>query len=301
MTLPLVSVLMTAYNREKYIAEAIESVLASTFKDFELIIVDDCSKDRTVEIARRYLSDPRVQVHLNEKNLGDYPNRNCAASLARGKYLKYVDADDYIYPHGLAIMVDIIERFPDAALGLVSLDLHPKRPFPFELSPKEAYLQHHLRDGLFKDGIFNRAPLSAIIKRECFNAVGGFTGKRWVGDFELWHILAARFPVVLMPQGLVWYRIHAEQEMQNNRLNPMVSFAYGMIASEHLKKPECPLSPPERIQAILHVERGQAKAILRAVCKNQPRYAWQMFQQSGFTVLRLFKAAVAAEFRKIWI
>src|SRR5205814_9393285 len=99
MSAPLISVLTTAYNREKYIAEAIESVLASTFKDFEMIIVDDCSKDHTVEIARRYSSDPRVQVHVNEKNLGDYPNRNCASSFACGIYLKYLDSDDVIYSH----------------------------------------------------------------------------------------------------------------------------------------------------------------------------------------------------------
>ena|SRR5674476_1029541 len=88
---PAVSVLMTAYNREKYIAEAIESVLAQTFTDFELVVVDDGSKDHTVDIARRYSKDPRVSVHINEKNLGDYPNRNRAASLARGRYLKYLD------------------------------------------------------------------------------------------------------------------------------------------------------------------------------------------------------------------
>ena len=88
-----ISVLMTAFNREKYIGEAIESVLASTFKDFELIIVDDCSSDKTVEIAKNYENlDKRVKVFLNEKNLGDYSNRNKAASLANGKYIKYVDA-----------------------------------------------------------------------------------------------------------------------------------------------------------------------------------------------------------------
>ena len=85
---PLVSVLMTSYNRENYIAEAIESVLASTYKNFELIIVDDRSKDRTVEIARSYESkDDRVKVYINEKNLGDYPNRNKAASYAKGFYI----------------------------------------------------------------------------------------------------------------------------------------------------------------------------------------------------------------------
>ena len=63
---------MTAYNREEYIAEAIESVLAQTFKDFELIIVDDRSKDSTIEVTKRYTSDPRVHLHLNDKNLGSF-------------------------------------------------------------------------------------------------------------------------------------------------------------------------------------------------------------------------------------
>jgi glycosyltransferase involved in cell wall biosynthesis len=73
---PLVSVLMTAYNREKYIADAISSVLNSTYKNFELIIVDDGSKDATVQIAKQFeAKDERVTVYQNEKNLGDYNNR----------------------------------------------------------------------------------------------------------------------------------------------------------------------------------------------------------------------------------
>ena len=75
MEAPLVSVLMTAYNRQQFIAEAIESVLASTYINFELIIVDDCSKDDTVLIAKTYEKlDARIQVHINEQNLGDYGN-----------------------------------------------------------------------------------------------------------------------------------------------------------------------------------------------------------------------------------
>ena len=80
---PLVSLLMTAFNREKYIAEAIESVLASTYTNFELIVVDDCSKDATVEIARKYeKQDERIKVYINEINLGQFPNRNKAAEYA---------------------------------------------------------------------------------------------------------------------------------------------------------------------------------------------------------------------------
>ncbi len=99
---PIVSILMTAYNREFFISMAIESVLNSTFKDFELIIVDDCSTDATVAIARKYEKlDSRIKLFVNEHNLGDYDNRNFAASVARGKYIKYVDSDDILYKFSL--------------------------------------------------------------------------------------------------------------------------------------------------------------------------------------------------------
>ena len=116
MNNPIASILTTVYNREKYIAACIDSVLASSYQDWELIIVDDVSTDASVAIAQSYeQKDPRIKVYVNEKNLGDYPNRNKAASYAKGKYLKYLDADDIIYPHGLEVMVHTMEQFPEAA------------------------------------------------------------------------------------------------------------------------------------------------------------------------------------------
>jgi glycosyltransferase involved in cell wall biosynthesis len=277
---------MTAYNREKYIAQAIESVLSSTFKDLELIIVDDCSKDKTVEIARRYLHDSRVRVYVNESNLGDYPNRNRAASLARGRYLKYVDADDYIYPHGLEVLINAMERFPEAGFGLASLPQDAKRPFPFQLSPLEAYRRHY-----FETGLFGRAPLSAIIRRSAFEAVGGFSGKRMVGDFEFWHILSARYSVVLMPSGVVWYRVHDEQEMHDYRRNPLVPFAYGLIALEQLGRADCPFSKEDAARAAGFVLRGQSRAILRTLSKFQTQSAMTMYTQLGLSIASLLSAA----------
>lgn len=208
---PLVSVLVTSYNRERYIGEAIKSILASTFRDFELIVVDDCSKDDTVKIAKSFAAnDDRVRVYVNEKNLGDYPNRNRAASYARGKYLKYIDSDDYIYPWGLELMVNIMEKFPEVSWGFCSMEPHKTIIFPVVLNPKEAYNYHYFGLGLFK-----RAPLSAIIKRDLFNEVGGFKPIRMAGDFEMWQRLAQKYPIVLMPQGMVWYRIHDSQEVND--------------------------------------------------------------------------------------
>src|ERR1700712_2338912 len=147
---PLVSVLMTAYNRENYIAEAIESVLASTMVDFELIIVDDCSDDNTVKIAESYATkDSRVKLFINEKNLGDYPNRNKAASYANGKYLKYLDSDDIIYPTGLEVFVNSMEQFPEAAFGVTSNAGQEEIPFPFLLSPADAYQYNFYKASLF--------------------------------------------------------------------------------------------------------------------------------------------------------
>ena len=89
MNLPLVSILMTAYNREMFIAEAIESVLGSSYSNFELIIVDDCSVDETAKIARKYFeTDQRIKLFVNETNQGQFKNRNIVASYASGKYLK---------------------------------------------------------------------------------------------------------------------------------------------------------------------------------------------------------------------
>src|SRR5450631_1899475 len=206
---PLVSVLMTSYNHDEYIAEAIESVLNSTYTNFELIIVDDISKDNSVEIARSYeLKDKRIRVFVNEKNLGDYPNRNKAASYAKGKYLKYLDSDDIIYPWGLEAMVYCMEKFPSAAFGLVSKNLNIKSYLPLELNGEDAYKVYFFQCALFTIG-----PSGSIINREAFENIGGFSGLPYIGDTELWLKLAKTNTVVCMPLNLFWWREHSQQQV----------------------------------------------------------------------------------------
>jgi glycosyltransferase involved in cell wall biosynthesis len=240
-TNPFVSILMTCFNREKYISEAIESVLASTFKDFELIVVDDCSTDNTVEIARKYeATDSRVKVYVNEKNLGDYPNRNKAASCASGKYLKYVDADDYIYPNGLEIIVNQMEKYPDAAVGIFSLPQNIQKPFPISLSPREAYLYN-----FFGQGLFHKAPLSAIFRKDSFEEVGGFKPDRMTSDFEMWHRMAQRFNFLLIQDHVVWYREHDAQEVN---FKSEFELIYNRIERAYILDENSPLNDLERIE-----------------------------------------------------
>lgn len=279
MPYPLISVLMTAYNREKYIAEGIESVLAQTFADFEFIIVDDASEDRSHEIAVGYAArDPRIRVYRNERNLGDYPNRNRAAELARGKYLKYLDSDDLLYPHGLGVMVSSMEKFPNAGVGLCRLDCE-YGPYPIALSSQEAYREHFLGGGLFAPG-----PSGSIISAAAFRAVGGFSEKRWVSDTELWLKLAARFHVVKMVLGLIWYRVHDGQEFTHELgMADPIAWRY-KIASEAISSQGGLLLPVERREALCRLKHLHARRILSCAIRGNPSLAWLLYRRSDLSL-----------------
>jgi len=111
MSAPLVSVIIPAYNRAAILPQSAGSVLAQTMGDLELIIVDDCSKDSTVEVARS-LGDSRVKVIGQETNRGVSAARNAGAAAATGKYLAFLDSDDEWLPEKLAIQVAQLEASP---------------------------------------------------------------------------------------------------------------------------------------------------------------------------------------------
>ncbi len=116
--MPRVSLAMPVFNGENYIESAIASILAQDFGDFELIITDNASTDRTEAICRSYAErDSRVRYHRNPKNLGAAPNYNRGFELATGDYLKWCAHDDIISPNYLSECVKILDENPDIALA----------------------------------------------------------------------------------------------------------------------------------------------------------------------------------------
>ena len=116
---PLVTVLTPVYNGEEFLAECIESVLAQTYKNLEYIIVNNCSADRTLEIAQAYArKDSRIRVHSNAQFVGVIDNHNIAFGMMSpaAKYCKLVSADDFIFPECLAKMVELAEANPSVGL-----------------------------------------------------------------------------------------------------------------------------------------------------------------------------------------
>ncbi|MWV26976.1 glycosyltransferase family 2 protein [Aurantiacibacter rhizosphaerae] len=275
---PPVSVITTAYNREAYLGDAIESVLASSFEDFEYIVVDDCSSDATFDLAQRYAAmDSRVRVYRNEVNLGDYKNRHYAATLAQGTYLKYVDSDDVIYPHGLQVMMQSASRFPDAGLAL-SCKPEAQRSYPVALSPREAYRRH-----FFEGGLFNNGPLSTLIKRDAYHAAGGFTGEQFIGDAQLWLAIARDALVILMPQDLTWWRSHGEQELAYELRTLDTVAARHSLAINSLRDTRSPLSDAETQRALDIVQRKHASLILSVARRFSFAQAFKLAQTLGLS------------------
>lgn len=208
---PFLSILITSYNREAYISEAIESVLSSTYMDFEIIISDDCSTDNTVAIALSYATkDNRVKVYVNEYNLGQFKNRNKAASLATGKYLKYLDSDDKFLPNGLEKMILGVTLFPDAGIGVEHVfgsRVIDKDKLPLKLDPQISYQYHFEKGGLLFAG-----PSFCIYKADTFNKVGGFDLNLGINvDILLNLKIAAISETIVLEKSIIYWRRHDKQ------------------------------------------------------------------------------------------
>src|SRR5260221_3579591 len=111
----MLSVLMPAYNAERFIESTVKSVLGQTFENFEFLVVDDCSTDSTSQILSN-VKDPRIRVLRNEKNLGIVGSLNRAASEACGNYIARIDADDLCFPTRFAKQIRFLDRNPEICL-----------------------------------------------------------------------------------------------------------------------------------------------------------------------------------------
>ncbi len=285
---PMVSVLITVYNREKYIAAAIESVLAQSYENFELIIVDDGSSDGSVEIIRSYTHDSRIKFNPNSRNIGQFKTRNRAAALANGKYLKYVDSDDVIYPHCLEVMVHLMERFFQA--GMMLCAWHGSDPFyPIELTPNDFY-----RRQFIKKIPLSNSPLTSIFKKDVFLEAGGYDTEHWPlsADWELLLKIGRMATVVLGPTGLGYYRIH-EGQVESSHANLVSNFHSESIgiALSALRHPLCPLDQAEKLALTRNFSRlGLLYSLALLLKHGAPFAALRFMKRHKINLLQLPRA-----------
>lgn len=202
-TKPTVSVVIPAYNAAPYIAEAITSVVAQTFADWELIVVDDGSTDDTAERVAPFLSDARISFH-RKANGGVSTARNLGITVAKADLIALLDADDYWLPTKLEKQIAIMAQYPD--VGVCGSGRN-------HVSPSGEVLRHIPSDR-FHGMPFPRLlfrPLAdmstAIIRRAVFNKVGLFDESLRVSeDDEFWFRVGRHFCFHVIPEPLSCYR-----------------------------------------------------------------------------------------------
>lgn len=202
---PKVTVFIPVYNREKYIAAAIESVLAQSFTDFELLLIDDGSTDNSVKVVRSY-TDPRVRLVCNEGHWGIPRTRNHGLHLARGEYIAMLDSDDCAYPSRLEKQVAFLDRHRDyAVVGSWAVEMDEQgRPLRgikrLPVSPGD--LQSRL---LFRTCYHH----SSIMARTAVLQEYGYRPQFAVSsDFDLFVRLAGKHKLDNLPDILLRRRVH---------------------------------------------------------------------------------------------
>jgi glycosyltransferase involved in cell wall biosynthesis len=212
---PAVSVCVPCYRGEAHIAAAIDSVLAQTFEDFELLIVDDDSPDETARVVARY-ADPRIRFFRNERNLGAQGNWNRCLQLARGRYLKLLPQDDLLAPDCLASQLGVLEHDRDQRLALVFcaraiIDARGRalmtRGYPSRrggIIAGRSVILRCLRRGTNLIG----EPAAVLFRAELARRVGGFDASiGYVVDLDYWFRLLLQGDAYYLPRRLASFRV----------------------------------------------------------------------------------------------
>lgn len=255
--MPLFTIATITYNQKEWVRQAIESVLAATYTDFEYIIADDGSTDGTWDIIRQY-NDPRIKAWRNEQNKGEYPNRNDVLSKAIGDFILFVDGDDILYKDSLETYARYIAAYPDTG-GVWGV--HPPfvdfMVFPYYIQP----------DALSKFNFLSRVPISVIglteslFRTEYLRQLGGFDLRFGISDTHTKKKFGCYFPVVLTASGKGFWRQppnQASQRVTRNMRNLVETFT---MDKEIIESEDFPLSGAEREQAYRNFRNRRMKLI----------------------------------------
>ena len=243
---------MPVRNGERYLREAIDSILTQTWPDFELIIIDDYSTDQTAEIVRGY-DDDRLVFELNSMQLGPARSRNRGLSLAKGEYVACMDADDIALPQRLELQVDFLKRNPHIALvgaAATTIDSHGI-PVETTYQPNDA---ESIRGKLLSSNCFVQSTI--MMKTAAVRGLGGYRFPL-AEDYDLWLRMSEHYDLANLSEPLVLFRTHSHQTSIQQREELALWGIAARYSARIRHNSGCdPMSGVERVTPTLLCELG---------------------------------------------
>ncbi len=205
---PTVTVFIPVHNRERYIGDAIRSILTQQFQDFDILLVDDGSTDRSVEVMRSF-REPRITIVCNETNLGIPRTRNRGLELARGKYLALLDSDDQARPDRLQKQVAYLDAHPECVQVGSWCRMMNEQGLPLKKTKRQPTHPDAIKaELLFRCSMSNRTIMG---RTEILRKFGYRNDFPRCQDYDLHVRLSAHYHMANIPECLVLGRIHSQQ------------------------------------------------------------------------------------------
>lgn len=268
MTEPLISVIMPAYNAEKYIAESIDTVVNQTYQNWELIVINDGSADNTEAIAHRYaLTDKRIKL-INQENKKLSAARNTGIAAARGEWVAFLDADDLWVADKLEKQVNIINTTPNAGLifsdGYIFNDGDMNTDFPYGAAVGQ-YSGTEMYKLLYQG---NYVPILSVLVKKTHLDKAGTQDEQFVAcqDWDLWLRMAVSNVLFYgMPDRLFYYRRHS-LNMSND--NDLMDYEKSVLCIRNFKKDLLDKAALKELKTFLNItickliSQGKIKEVL---------------------------------------
>jgi glycosyltransferase involved in cell wall biosynthesis len=270
--LPRVSVVIPTFNRASLLREALDSVFAQTFTDYEVIVVDDGSTDGTPQMIERYNGRLR---YIWQENRGPAEARNRGIAEARGEWIAFLDSDDMWHADKLARCMEYAGREPETAIVF-----HPMVEID-DAGNRVRGRSKRARAGRIVDDLFGHCFVhtpTVVVRRRVLDEVGGFDGSLTVcEDYQLWLRVATRFPFHMVSEPLAFRRLHQKRLSKSAMYRNMAQRAEMLERFHDQLGGRTSLEPKRATRRLARVFRSAGKANLRA---HRYADAYTLFRRS---------------------
>lgn len=298
-----VSLIVASYNHSGYLRERMESLINQTWEDIEIIVIDDCSTDNSVEVLREYANHPKVTLIENKKNTGWVKVSNQGLSMATGEYVIFENCDDFCNSRQIESLVEAFKSHPSAGIAFcksLMVDEHSvvygddfhirEQAFKEHVSKSDFFTGHEMSKFLFHSCVLPN--LSAVLfRKEDIDKVGGFSTEFLVcADWELFFKIAETKDFAYVSEALNSFRQH-RTTIRKSTKEKIVYDEYFRLLSRYIKK--TPLTVVEKVAYFLWVSRLWVKHLFSPSGNGVANFKTHMTKNISYSLWIIFLLPLA--------